>query len=133
MNTDDIKDNIKRCDSRIADLNKQIEQIQTFQETVKTGVVLARNKKYKPLIDAHAKYGERWQDIQEAYGWGAMSAKTYDSLTALHYAQEDDVTETLMKGVLQHIDGQITITKHTIEAEEKRKAYWQSQLETVSE
>lgn len=78
----------------------ELSERKAFEETVKKAVEQYLAKKYAPLTKAQMVYGEDFEEIREAYGYGLISRRAFDKLSDLRNEKENDSTAQLMEEVV---------------------------------
>lgn len=78
----------------------ELSERKAFEETVKKAVEQYLAKKYAPLTKAQMVYGEDFEEIRVAYGYGLISRRAFDKLSDLRNEKENDSTAQLMEEVV---------------------------------
>lgn len=78
----------------------ELSERKAFEETVKKAVEQYLAKKYAPLTKAQMVYGEDFEEIRVAYGYGFIRRRVFDKLSDLRNEKENDSTAQLMEEVV---------------------------------
>lgn len=126
MTKQDALEQIRKTDREILKYREEIQTVEEFRESVIAAVKQAQKKKYAPLMKAYEEYGERWTDIENAYGYDMISKAKYEKLGTLKSQMERDRTAELMKDVVAFITRRVASLSSYLEKLNRDKAYYET-------
>lgn len=104
---------LRTAEKELTTTQRELQNVQEFTATVKQAIEQFITKKYASLTKAIKSHGGDFEQVRNAYGYGFISKRTFNKLSALQSEKECDVTSRLTDEVIKMLSGrEVELTRH---------------------